>query len=246
MALATREIHTVRINEVDQYQRMTLSAMLQLMQETAWNNAEYLDASVYQLQEHGISWVMARLKLTIFSYPLHRQQVQVETWPAGSQRSFVYRDYRLYDMNERLLAQATSTWLVFDIQARRMTRIADFLVEKVVAPPDKTPLERASGRLDLPDRSAPGMIIPVYWHDLDPNGHVNNSRYLQWTLEALPEQLNGDRSVREIDLQIRTECGQGEQILSIAQPQEEGVFIHGLWRKSDQKLIAQAKTIWRA
>ncbi|MEM7368809.1 MAG: acyl-ACP thioesterase domain-containing protein [Bacteroidota bacterium] len=244
MALATRETHTVRINEVDQNQNMTLSGLLQLMQETAWNNAEHLGASVYELQRHGISWVMARIKLDIFSYPRHRQQIQVETWPAGSQRSFVYRDYRVYDLEEHLMAQATSTWLVFDIHARKMTNIADFLLEKIVPPPKRIPLERASGRLKLPDQDTGGVDISIRWHDLDPNGHVNNGQYLQWVIEALPNQLNSEQLVRTIDLQIRTECGAGEQILSVAQPTDPSTFIHGLWRQSDNKLIAQAKTIW--
>ena len=244
MALATRETHTVRINEVDLHQQMTLSGLLQLMQEVAWNNAEYLDASVYELQKRGITWVMTRLKLEIFAYPQHRQQIQVETWPAGSQRSFVYRDYRVYDMEENLMAQATSTWLVFDIEARRMTQIADFLVEKVVPPADRIPLERASGRIKSPKPEATGTNIPVRWHDLDPNGHVNNSRYLQWVLEGLPEMLKQSRQVKEIDLQIRSECGLGETVRSVAEEKAADTYVHGLWRQSDQSLLAQAQTKW--
>ena len=244
MALATTEPHIARFHEVDLHHKVTLPALLNFMQETANNNSGGLGASVAELHERNITWVMTRMKLEISRMPDHLEKFFVETWPAGSARSFVYRDYRMYDMAKNLIAKATSTWLVFNIKDRQMVKVPDDLAPLTAAPEGHTPLPRATGKI----KPGPDLLneksLEVRWHDQDANGHVNNSFYFQWVLEAFSPGHFQNSRLKEIDIIIRAECQYGDTILSRLTQESDGVFVHEIIRKADEKLLAQAKTSW--
>ncbi|MCB0836485.1 MAG: acyl-ACP thioesterase [Bacteroidetes bacterium] len=244
MALATTEPHIARFHEVDPHHRLTLPSLLNFMQETANNNSGDLGASVRDLHEEGITWVMTRMKLEIFSMPMHQEKFFVETWPAGGARSFVYRDYRLYDWKKDLIGQASSTWLVFNIHSRQMVSVPERLVPLIESPEGHTPLERATGKIRAKQPFSSGKDILVRWHDQDANGHVNNSFYFQWILESLPPKHFADKVLKEIDIIIKAECQFGDQLNTRLSQESEHVFVHEIIRKNDKKLIAQARTEW--
>ena len=73
----------VRAYEIDVHRRATLPTLINYMQEAAWHNATARGGSVYLLHEHGVSWVLHRLRLEMFRYPMHLEQITVETWPSS-------------------------------------------------------------------------------------------------------------------------------------------------------------------
>jgi medium-chain acyl-[acyl-carrier-protein] hydrolase len=245
MALATTEPHIARFHEVDPNHRLTLPALLNFMQETANNNSGNLGASVRDLHEEGITWVMTRMKLEIFAMPMHGEQFYVETWPAGGARSFVYRDYRLYDAQKQLIGQASSTWLVFNIHTRQMVRVPENLVPYIEAPEGHTPLARAVGKIRPKGTPDAEKEILVRWHDQDANGHVNNSFYFQWILESFSPQHFADKVLREIDIIIKAECQVGDRLSTRLYGEKNNAFLHEIIRQHDQKVIALARTEWK-
>jgi acyl-ACP thioesterase len=240
----TREF-TVRANEVDIHRRATLPAIVNYMQEAAWFNTVQLDASVYDLQEKGITWVMHRMRLELTQYPVNQEKVRVETWPAGGERVFVYRDYRIYNERGEPIGQASSSWAVLDIGSRRLTAIPAFLQDLIPPPEGKHPLPRATGKWPEPDSFPHTLDIHVGWFALDPNHHVNNAFYFQWMVEAMPESWLGQYELGEIDIQIRQECALGDHLSAQAVQTAPHQWIHRILRNADQKLIAQARTTWR-
>lgn len=246
MALATSKRYTIKSFEVDINNRAKLSTVINLMQETAWINAAKLGGSVNDLKKLGVTWVMTRMKLEMIRFPIHQDEVWIETWPSGSERAFVYRDYRIYDANKELIGQATSTWIVFDIETRKMTKVNDFLRPLTEPPTGFKHLPRATGKFRLNEAIGQPNLIKVRWHDLDPNHHVNNAYYFEWILEGLPlEKLNKDDSLIEIDLAIRSECQAEDELEVVIGKKTPGEYIHTIRRILDGKEIAQAKTLWK-
>ncbi|MEZ4829700.1 MAG: thioesterase [Bacteroidia bacterium] len=246
MSLSTKEPHIVRSDEIGLNRSIKLPALVNLMQDTAWNNTEYLGASVYDLQDLGLTWAIIRMKLSVYLLPVHRQKIWVETWPSGSARAFVYRDYRIWDDSGVLLAEATSTWIVLDFVQRRISRLPESLMPHTRAPEGCTPLHRAADRLEIPQGEITGeKRFATRWHDLDPNGHVNNMLYFQWALEALPHDILRDRQVKNIDLIIKAECGFGDTIISrVAKEKEaEHTFVHEIVQADTGVVLALARVI---
>ncbi|MEM6800705.1 MAG: acyl-ACP thioesterase domain-containing protein [Bacteroidota bacterium] len=239
-----REKNQVKSHEIDFRSRMTLPALINNMQEAAWNSAESLGASVARLQEDGISWVLTRLKLEVERFPKHRENYWVESWPSGGERSFVYRDYRVYDDEDHCIAKATSTWLVFDLETRRMIRIPDWLQSLTQLPRGKNAMEIASGKIPVATSVQSERVSKIRWHEVDTNQHLSNTHYFQYAIEALPMEVLNDKGLSLIDLNFRSECSWGDEISSAVQDLGDGSYLHLIKRRSDDKVLALAKSLW--
>ncbi|MDW3650574.1 MAG: thioesterase [Bacteroidia bacterium] len=240
----TREKNQVKAHEIDFKSRMSVPALINNMQEAAWNSAESLGASVARLQEDGISWVLTRLKLEIERLPRHREYYYVESWPSGGERSFVYRDYRVYDENDVCIAKATSTWLVFDLETRRMIRIPDWLQSLTGLPRGQNAMEIASGKIPPVKSSEEAESFPLRWHDIDTNQHLSNTYYFQIAIEGLPFKVLSEQNLKSIDLNFRSESTWGDKLLSAVEDLGDGNWLHTVYKESDQKVLALAKTSW--
>lgn len=242
----TREKNRVKAHEIDFKGRMSLPALINNMQEAAWNSAESLGASVARLQEEGISWVLTRLKLEVDRFPKHRDFYYIESWPSGGNRSFVYRDYRIYDENDVCIARATSTWLVFDLDTRKMIGLPDWLKSLVDIPVGREALEVASGKIPIAKSEEEVHQFPVRWHDVDTNQHLSNVYYFQCAIEGMPFKVLSEKTLGVIDLNFRSECSWGDKMLVAVEDKGEGNYLHTLTRESDNKILALAKSVWKA
>ncbi|MBN1559654.1 hypothetical protein JW998_05350, partial [candidate division KSB1 bacterium] len=74
----TYKIHSY---ESDLSAKTSITAILQFMQESAWNHAEHLDLGYSHLRARNLAWVMARLSLRVVALPLWHETIVVETFP---------------------------------------------------------------------------------------------------------------------------------------------------------------------
>lgn len=215
------------------------------MQEAAWDNTTTLGISMYELLEKGLTWVLQRFRVEMFRYPMHRENITVETWASGREKVFLHRDFRIYDADKQLLGQATSVWLVMDVVKRQLTTVPDFVTALELAA-GYEPLPFAKGKLPALTDVQHELQTEVRWHDIDLNKHVNNTRYLQWALETLPVELLEQKHLKEVDIVFRSESVLGDTITAMAGPGEEdgNIYLHKLISNSTSKELVQARTVW--
>jgi acyl-ACP thioesterase len=236
----------IRANEVDMLNRLTLPALVNFLQEAANRNAHNLGFSSQVLQERGLSWVLARMRIECFRWPQLREEIQVLTFPSGMDKYYCYRDYRVLDANGAMLAQATTSWPVIDMEKRQMIAVPDFIREFPVS--EETPLPRASGKIGSVDKPTyDAATFQVGWHHIDNNRHTNNIYYCQWLTETLPADFLATHQLKELDIMFRMESNLGDRISGKAVQESEGQqpqFRHSLVLSNSGKELVQARTVW--
>lgn len=237
--------YEVRTYEIDSRKRMTIPALARLMQEAAMQNVIELKLSVWDLEPHCLSWVLMRKQLQVSRLPVLGERILVTTYPAGFERLFTYRDYRVLSEQGELLAASSSTWLLMDTQSRSMAPIPEHILAfRDKMPPPEECLPRPGGRLPRFEEAHSAKNFEVNWHDLDFNEHLNNTLYIQWLLEPLPrERLEGGR-LRRLDINYRAECHWQDQVRAEVQHLEGQQYLHRLVRAEDGKELAVARTEW--
>lgn len=191
------------------------------MQEAAWSNATALGFSTVDLMENNITWVMNRMRLEIYRLPIHKEKIKIETWPAGMDKYFTKRDFRVWSEEGELLVEAASNWLVMNINTRKLIAIpsyikdANFVVERnnVVPIIDKVKYNAAS--------TANAKNIQVSWFDIDINDHVNNIKYYQWILDSLGGEYLDNHRLIKIDITFKHEGKYGDEFMSKSYFDEE-------------------------
>ena len=239
------EEFTIRTYEIDNRKIVTVPALIKLMHEAAMQNVLKIKLSVWDLEPHHISWVLMRKQLRIERLPLLGEKIKVITNPSGFEKFFTYRDYRVYDQSEKLIASSSSTWLLMDTQKRKMTRIPDFILAmNDQMPSPENCLSRPTGKLPKVETATHTKSYEVNWFDLDFNKHLNNTFIIQWMLEALDNDILSKGILQEIDIKYKQEAQWQDKVLSEVHPLEEGYFLHRLTRIEDGKEIASAQSKW--
>ena len=239
-----REEYTIRSSEVDTDQKATPLAILHLVQEASMGSASDLGASVAELEPQNLAWVLLRKSFTIVDRPNLGQQVSVVTYPSHFDRFLAYRDYKMYDMDGRLLAYASSTWTLLNFVERKMARIPDFLLALKVTP-EETVLELPPSRLTKIVEIIHTEQVKVKSYDLDWNGHVNNLNYVRYVLENMPKNYR-DKELSRIDFHIKAEAFLDDEISvdSGLIGDNDDQLGHRLSLHGTDKLIALAQTYW--
>lgn len=135
-----------------------------------------------------VHWLLAAWRLELLERPGWRTEIAVETWPKSLDGFRSDRDY-LVRSGGRLIARGSSRWYLVSADTGRLTRITEeirsaYSLEERSA--FETPL-RKDGRSAPDAREA--FVSAAGRRDMDTNRHVNNIHYLEYALEALPEEV---------------------------------------------------------
>ncbi|THB64820.1 MAG: hypothetical protein D6E12_14015 [Desulfovibrio sp.] len=240
-----RETFVVRTYEMDARWRATLVTLCSYFQEVAYEHAAILGVSQDSFVEQGIAWMLGALSVRVARYPEVREHVVMETWPDGSNKLYAFRNFRAVSQEGEVLARGASAWVVLDIAKRALTRMPQAVRD--IHPPqaEGVGIDPFPPRLNSLDSWQREVLFPVRHADLDPNSHVNNTQYIQWAIEAAPDELASQQPAG-IDISFRAECRHPDTVASRSSSGDVGEHlsvVHSLVR-SDGKETARARTLW--
>ena len=184
-----------------------------------------------------------RKNLQVFSLPALGESIRVVTHPAGFQKIFTFRDYKIYDKSNQLIAQSASTWLLMNTQKRRIARIPEAIRQRGDFDTSNC-LPHAVNKLPTVQKVDFQRDYFVNWHDLDFNNHLNNVRYMQWMFESVDFYVNNTGVLNEMDIVYKAECYWKDTVRVTTQKIEKNCYLHRLIRLSDNEIIADARTTW--
>lgn len=246
MAFIQTDFFTLRGYECDASGRLSVPALMNWMQESANRNATDYGISMADLEQQGFGWMLMRFQLRMHHYPRYGQTIRLITYPTDVDKYFIHRDFRVEDETGTLLADATSVWLVFDMEKRAMVPLPNFI--KILEPPTDT---NPRPKLPLKPLFAAAPFEPTHekevevgWLNIDQNQHVNNVAYVQWLIEATDKEILQTGDLAEIDLVYRTESRWGDQLQVQSIPESGNTFIHRIVHSESGKDVLLARSRW--
>ena len=152
---------------------------------------------------------MIRNRVQITRLPKENETITVETWPMPTTRTAYPRSTVAYDEQGQELFRCISLWVLMDVNTRTMILPGKSGVELEgtlrgieLANPRSLALHTGNNRRS---RS-------VCFTDLDVNGHMNNTRYLDWIMDLLPSAFHRHRPVKDFTLCYMSEALEGQDL----------------------------------
>ena len=211
----------VRTYETDASGRLAVTSLCDYCQEAAAAHSVALGISIGDLGRSRLTWVLGRLELRIERLPRWREPVTVTTWPSGRRSFYVLRDFLIEDGAGEILARATSTWFVIDLERRRPARVPA-AVRDMAVPARERALTESWAKLPIPERVDRGADFQVRHGDLDENAHVNHVKYIDWALETLGPEFHHRHRLAELTIDFLAERTYGDTVVSEAQIETQG------------------------
>ena len=234
--------YKVHSYEVDMKGNATLPILSQFMQESAWNHAENLGVGFTHLMQKNFVWVLARQYIKIESYPKWGDTITLHTWPVKLDRLFAYRDFKIFNDQKDIIALASTSWFVIDLDSRKPQRPENYFHHSIVNTEHVLPgaLKKIKS-LNVNDHVDERN---VRYKDLDVNGHVNNVKYIEWFLDGFPYDFQKSFHITEMSVNFLSEALFGDHVLTYVEDNKDSTFLHSLKRKNKNTELCRAKTIW--
>lgn len=203
----------VGYDEVDGNFRMKLPVLFQWLQRAALNHSETVGLKSEKMLADGGVWILNRIRVEIYRMPVFRDAVTVRTWHKGSVGFRAGRDFLLLCGGEPVVA-ATSQWLFYDLNRKRVGKIPERISAPYTTEPDEVlgpeAIDFAVDKTFIPEET---IAITTREGDIDPNGHVNNTVYLEYLNTLIGRTGLRDGRVRQVGIQYLREIGRGVQSL---------------------------------
>ncbi|MDR0786039.1 MAG: acyl-ACP thioesterase [Treponema sp.] len=220
-----RKTFTVAFTDVDQSDRLKLSTVCDYFQEAADNHAESLGVGRSAMAQTGEVWILSRLSVLMERRPKYRETITVRSWPRGSERLFAIRDYDVLDASGKPIVRGRSGWLIVDIKKHRPLRPQ----EKVSKLPLNAELDALPSLANIGQRNGLELADErvSFYSDVDYNGHVNNSRYVQWIQDITKPDILEKADCMRFDINYVSETRFKETTELWSGPIEDGFAYEG-------------------
>lgn len=211
---------------------ISLTSLADLFQEIAWAHADSADFG-RNLSEMNLMWALARLEISVLEFPRWGDTIRLFTGSKGADKLFAFRDFMVWDQNERVLARGMSSWLLLNSVTKRIQK-PDAVLPPALFDPLMKP-ERQPQKLVASGENIESEEIKVRFSDLDLNYHVNNTSYIRWV-----ENFFADQKIYPKNLTINylAECVAGDKVLLKLFKNESSFLVEG---KVGEKTVFSAK-----
>lgn len=203
------QTYTVHANTVDRYGRLKPSTILFYAQEVAGRHCSILALDYDAMVQRRLFWAVIRHKVQITRLPMRGEEIRVETWPMPTTRVAYPRSVIGYDAQGNECFRAISLWVLMDLDTRNM----------ILPGKSGITVQGTIRGLELvpPNSLAPKMLHnsrkrTVCFTDLDRNGHMNNTRYLDWIDDLLPSAFHEGHTAREFTVCYLSEAREGQEL----------------------------------
>ncbi|GHV66093.1 acyl-ACP thioesterase [Spirochaetia bacterium] len=205
------EKYPIPYDAIDTSDRLTVAATFDFFQEAAINHAESLGVGREAFVKSGQVWVLSRISVQWDRRPKWQEVVTVRSWPRGGEKLFALRDYDIRDAEDRPVVRGRSGWIVLDIEKRRPLR-PQAIMEKLPLNDGINALTESPVSLDTRADYKRIGERQVRYSDIDYNGHVNNTRYIQWVQDLVEPGILETAARMRLDINYLSEVKFGETV----------------------------------
>lgn len=222
---------TIPCYDTDASWRLKPSSFMDLAQEAAGQHAVYLGFGYDDLIATNTAWILSRVHVEFVDAPKWRENITLRTWHKGLNRLFFLRDFILTDDQGRERVKATTSWLVLNLETRRLVRDPKLMEEGTVCTDNV--IETPADKVVMPKDIDPQYVMDhhVAYSDVDMNGHTNNAMYMQWAMDAVDYDIASTRPVKWFTINFNHETKPGDivALYKVVKEEEDGrhVFVEG-------------------
>lgn len=232
--------YNISLSDVDFTKHLKLSTLFGYFQDIASMAAENLGIGIDVLEEKfSLAWVLMRIRVDIIRNPVWNEEVTVETWPQQPKKLEFERDYLVKDSNGNIIIRAVSIWFIIDIKTRELRKsellplhFPAFIPERAID--CKLGKLRPFGPMDIAYKRVIG------YSDVDLNGHLNNSRYVDFIMDCFTVENHKKHSVKSFEINYINEAMPGDTLVlrrDISALYSNMIYIEGINEKDDKPVF---------
>lgn len=196
--------YLIGIEDIGKDNKITNLGFLKYLEEIACSHSATCGFGANDIETKRKAWLLMDWKLKVYDRPIYEEKIRILTWARTiSQNSFFsYRDFEVY-CGEELVAIATSRWVLFDFDKKRITKLSediygpynsenDYVFDTEEIEKSKEPLDKNMA-----------LLYEVRRSNIDINKHMHNLDYLKLAYEVLPENIFFGEELKNVKIMYK-------------------------------------------
>lgn len=194
-----------------------------------------------QLHSEGLAWVVSRISLEMSRFPVQYERIIIETWVEEYGRITTIRNFKIYDINERLIGNACTLWAIIDLKTRRPYNLNNrpewhrFANGVPALTPKPTRIKEIQSVINTTHR--------VTYSDVDFNGHTNSMKYVEWMLDTYDLNQFRENTITRIEINYSHEALYND-LVHIYKEEEQDVALFKA-QSANGLLFCKMKFFWK-
>ena len=175
---------------------ITNKALMTFLEDTGGIHSTKAGTGVMQIETTNLTWVAIHWILHVYDRPRYGDVIKVKTWSVdreGEKDNLLYadRDFEVYDKNEKVIARATSRWVMINAKTRKIEKLYPEVMN-----PYKAIKKRSWDGIEFKKLKEPSQFdkttkYKIDFRMIDFNNHVHNTDYLDFVDVGLPKDIDG-------------------------------------------------------
>lgn len=232
--------------DVDKNLVVGMPRIIDILCDVGTRQSEELGEDIDTLTKRNMAWVFYNYDIKVFRNPVYGEKIRATTQAVGFKKFYALRDYEIKDENGNIIVEAKAIFLLINLEKRRMMRVPEDLYEVYGA--EEIQESFSAPKLEKLLEHKYEEIFKVRYSDIDSNQHVNNTKYIDWALESVPEEIINNYKLQEIQVTFEKECKYGEKIKVLTDIREEDnklITLHKIENLDGKELTILIGT-WKA
>ena len=223
-----------------------MDRILGLFQDAAGLHAHELGISGFDLAGKNLKWVISRYQISVHDTLGWPHSVELRTWRHPWKNLYELRQFDMVGADGRALISALGIWVMVKAANSKPVRLSPHMPPVLM---EKT--------APAPDLWSHGLEPPVWdlqkqfhirMHDLDLNQHVNNTVYVAWALEVLPESWLCRHIPQTLMISFLKEAFYPDAVISkaaVIDLSDPIKTVHALYHKTSGEKLAVLTLTWK-
>lgn len=215
----------IRYSEVDKNGKLSIPSAVNYLQDCCTKQSEDLGIGLHHLQHLHKVWVLSYWQIDFLEDIGLGDEIEVGTWAYDAKGFYGYRNFLMQTREKKPLIKANSLWVLLNTQTGRPERVTDADVS-LYGKEKCLDMEYLDRKIKVEGEGRAEKPFPVCRYHIDTNDHVNNSWYIQFAMEYLPEEYyKGKSCVKRLRVEYKHSALYGDMIYPVIYQNEQRTIV---------------------
>ena len=190
------------------------------------------------------AWVLSRLSIEMSEYPVHDEDLIVETWVEDVARFFTQRCFRFVNQAGKTIGYARSIWAAIDMLTRRPVEILTWRPDLAdyVETAKECPIEKL-GKIPAVNGVEASIGYSVRYSDIDINRHINSVKYMEHVINVFDLSIFKEKHINRFEIVYLAEGVFGDKLKLYKETVSDSEYI--IDTKKGEDSICRTRIVWK-
>jgi len=228
----------------DQNLDLSVVSLLRFFEDLAITHTEAVNLGFMFYEQNKVAWFLTRWLINIHSLPKFNQRIKIITNPKSFYNFYANREYQVIDETGNEIISADTLWVFIDAETRKPRKIPEQVYLGYGLNDDGRKYFSKLEEVKAFQQSDSFRNFQILRRDIDYNNHANNSQYLSYAMETVPNEFLIQHRIKKLIVNYNKEAYLNDIIkVTTAVKSEGGISYYHLMNKGNSE-ICKIQSCW--